>query len=204
MLDLLNSLAVSFDLPILEWIQANLQSGFMDTIMPLITMLGDGGIFWIVCSVLFMCFPKTRRMGLAMGIAMAMGLLICNMILKPWVGRMRPYDYQIDILGKTWNDLLVGGKLLVDIPHDYSFPSGHTIACFEASVAIMLSNKKLGIPALIIAVLVAFSRMYLYVHYPTDVIASIFLGSLFAVIGHIVAHRINLPTVSKNGKYQRK
>lgn len=203
MQDILNSLAVSFDLPILDWIQANLQSGFMDTIMPIITMLGDGGIFWIVCSVLFMCFPKTRRMGMAMGIAMAMGLLICNMILKPWVGRMRPYDYQIDILGKTWNDLLVGGKLLVDLPHDYSFPSGHTIACFEASVAIMLSNKKLGIPALIIAVLVAFSRMYLYVHYPTDVIVSVFLGSLFAVIGHMIAQRVKLPSIGKRGKYQR-
>jgi undecaprenyl-diphosphatase len=204
MLDLLNSLAVSFDLPILEWIQANLQSGLLDTIMPIITMLGDGGIFWIVCSVLFTLHPKTRRMGIAMAIAMAMGLVICNMILKPVVGRMRPYDYQINILGKTWNDLLVAGKLLVDTPHDYSFPSGHTIACFEASVAIMLSNKKLGIPALIIAVLVAFSRMYLYVHYPTDVIASIFLGSLFAVIGHIVAQRMKMPTISKNGKYQRK
>ena len=204
MLDLLNSLAVSFDLPILEWIQANLQSGFMDTIMPIITMLGDGGIFWIVCSVLFMLFPKTRRMGIAMAIAMAMGLVICNMILKPVVGRMRPYDFQIDVLHKTWNDILVGGKLLVETPHDYSFPSGHTIACFEASVAIMLSNKKLGIPALILAILVAFSRMYLYVHYPTDVIASIFLGSLFAVIGHIVAQRIKLPTVSNKGKYLRK
>ena len=203
MQDILNSLAVSFDLPILDWIQANLQSGFMDTIMPIITMLGDGGIFWIVCSVQFMCFPKTRRMGMAMGIAMAMGLLICNMILKPWVGRMRPYDYQIDILGKTWNHLLVGGKLLVDLPHDYSFPSGHTIACFEASVAIMLSNKKLGIPALIIAVLVAFSRMYLYVHYPTDVIVSVFLGSLFAVIGHMIAQRVKLPSIGKRGKYQR-
>ncbi len=203
MLDLLNSLAVSFDLPILEWIQANLQSGFLDTIMPIITMLGDGGIFWIVCSVLFTLHPKTRRMGIAMAIAMAMGLLICNIILKPAVGRMRPYDYQIDVLGKTWNDLLVGGKLLVDTPHDYSFPSGHTIACFEASVAIMLSNKKLGIPALIIAVLVAFSRMYLYVHYPTDVIASVILGSLFAVIGHIVAQRMKMPTVSTKGKYLR-
>ena len=204
MVDLLNSLAVSFDLPILDWIQANLQSGFLDTIMPIITMLGDGGIFWIVCSVLFTLHPKTRRMGIAMAIAMAMGLLICNMILKPWVGRMRPYDYQIDILGKTWNDLLVGGKLLVDTPHDYSFPSGHTIACFEASVAIMLSNKKLGIPALIIAILVSFSRMYLYVHYPTDVIASVILGTTFAIIGHIVAQKMKMPTVSKGGKYQRK
>ena len=129
---LLNSLAVSFDLPVLDWIQANLQSSLMDKIMPIITMFGDGGIFWIVCSVLLMFFPKTRRTGLGMGFAMIMGLLVCNVTLKPLIARMRPYDFQIEVLGKTWNDLLLGGKLLVDTPHDFSFPSGHTIASFEA------------------------------------------------------------------------
>jgi len=195
--NLLNSCAVSFDLPILEWIQANMQSGFMDTIMPLITLLGEDGIFWIAWSVLLMLFPKTRKTGLGMAFAMAFGLLLCNVTLKPLIERPRPYDFQLAQFGKEIT-------LLIEAQHDFSFPSGHTIACFEASVAIMLSNKKLGIPALIIAFLVAFSRMYLYVHYPTDVIVSIFLGSAFAVIGHIIAQRMTLPTVSKNGKYQRK
>ena len=196
----LNQWAVSFDLPILDWIQANLQSELMDTVMPIITLLGDAGIFWIICSLILMVFPKTRRTGLGMGIAMAMGLLICNVIMKPMIGRIRPYDYQIDILGKTWNDLLVGGKLLVDTPHDFSFPSGHTIASFEACTALMMGNKKLGIPATLLAILIAFSRMYLYVHYPTDVICSVILGTIFGLIGFGIAKIIPF----KRGKYETK
>lgn len=203
MLNLLNSLAVSFDLPILEWIQANLQSGFMDTIMPIITMFGDAGIFWMVWAALLLFFPKTRRTGLGMAFAMVMGLVICNMILKPVVGRIRPYDFQIQNLGKTWEDLLLAGKLLVETPHDFSFPSGHTIASFEACVVLMLNDKRMGIPATILAILIAFSRMYLYVHYPTDVIVSIILGTLFAIIGNMIAQRIPLPTIGRRGKYQR-
>ena len=198
---LLNALAVSFDLPVLDWIQANLQSPLLDKIMPIITMFGDGGIFWIVCSLLLMLFPKTRRTGLGMGFAMIMGLLICNVTLKPLIGRMRPYDYQIEILGKTWNDLLLGGKLLVDTPHDFSFPSGHTIASFEACTALMLGNKKLGIPALLLAIAIAFSRMYLYVHYPSDVLVSVVLGTIFGLIGYALAGKI---TFSTKGKYLSK
>ena len=200
--DILNALAVSFDLPILDWIQSNLQSPLMDKIMPIITMFGDAGIFWMVCAAILFLIPKTRRVGLGMAFAMVFGLLICNVTLKPLVARMRPYDYQIEVLGKTWNDILLAGKLLVETPHDFSFPSGHTIASFEACVVLMLNNKRLGIPATLLAIAIAFSRMYLYVHYPTDVIVSIFLGSLFAIIGNAIAQRIPLPS-GKKGKYQR-
>ena len=121
--DILNALAVSFDLPILDWIQANLQSPLMDKIMPIITMFGDAGIFWMVCAFILFLIPKTRRTGLGMAFAMMMGLLICNVLLKPMVGRIRPYDYQIDVLGKTMDELLVAGKLLVDTPL-LSVPAG--------------------------------------------------------------------------------
>jgi undecaprenyl-diphosphatase len=131
-----------------------------------------------------------------------MGLLICNITLKPLVGRMRPYDFQIQELGKTWNDILVGGKLLVETPHDFSFPSGHTIASFEACGVLMLNDKRLGIPATILAILIAFSRLYLYVHYPTDVIFSVFAGILFAFIGNAIAQRIKLPQIGRRGKFQ--
>ena len=200
--NILNALAVSFDLPILDWIQANLQSPLMDKIMPIVTMFGDAGIFWMVCAAILFLIPKTRRVGLGMAFAMMMGLLICNVTLKPLVARMRPYDYQIEILGKAWTDILETGKLLVETPHDFSFPSGHTIASFEACAVLMLNDKRLGIPATLMAIAIAFSRMYLYVHYPTDVIVSIFLGILFAVIGNAIALRIPLPT-GKKGKYQR-
>ena len=203
MLELLNTLAVSFDLPILDWIQAHLQSGLMDTIWPIITMFGDAGIFWMVWATLLLFIPKYRRTGLGMWFALAMGLLICNITLKPLVGRIRPYDFQITELGKTWNDLLAGGELLVELPHDFSFPSGHTIASFEACTVLLLNSKLMGIPAVILAILIAFSRLYLYVHYPSDVIFSVFAGILFGILGNLIAKKIPLPQFGKRGKYQR-
>lgn len=180
----------AFDLPILNWIQQHLQSTFLDFIMPFITILGDAGIFWIACSLILMFIPKQRKAGFSMAIALIFGVVVCNMILKPVIGRIRPYDYNLQVLKLNWQDFLVHGKLLVDTPHDFSFPSGHTIASFEASVALYKNNKRLGIPALILAVLIAFSRMYLYVHYPTDVIASVILGSFFALLGYWIVNAI--------------
>ena len=201
--ELLNGFAVSFDLPILDWIQAHLQSGFMDKVMPIITMFGDDGIFWIAWAVLLILFPKTRKIGLGMGFAMAMGLIICNGILKPLVGRMRPYDFQINVLNKEWTDFLLAGELLIGPQSDKSFPSGHTIASFEACTVLMLGDKRMGIPATVLAFLIAFSRLYLYVHYPTDVIASIILGTIFALIGNGIAGLI-APKIrfGKRGKYE--
>ena len=180
----------AFDLPILNWIQQNTQSTFLDFIMPFITILGDAGIFWIACAVILMFIPKYRKAGFSMGLALIFGVVVCNMILKPLVGRIRPYNYNLDVLKLQWQDFLVHGKLLVETPHDFSFPSGHTIASFEASVALYKNDKRLGIPALILAVLIAFSRMYLYVHYPTDVIASVILGTIFALIANLIVHSI--------------
>ena len=191
-LNVLNQCAVSFDLPILDWIQATLQSPFMDKFMPFITVFGNGGIFWIAWSVLLILFPKTRRTGLGMGFALMMGLIVCNLILKPGVARPRPYDMQAE--------MGVVIDLLVKRSHDFSFPSGHTIASFEACTVLMLGDKKLGIPATVLAILIAFSRMYLYVHYPTDVIASVILGTIFGLIGYFLSQKIRLP---KKGKYAR-
>ncbi len=182
-MDILGFFAENFDLPILDWMAANLKCAFLDFIMPLITVLGDAGIFWIAAAVVLLLIPKQRKAGLSMGIALLIGLVVCNMILKPWVGRIRPYDYQLEHFGKTI-------ELLVATPHDYSFPSGHTIASFEAAVALTVHNRKLGIPAMILAVLIAFSRMYLYVHYPTDVLASVVLGTAIAFLGCFIAKKL--------------
>ena len=179
---ILNFLAESFDLPILDWIFTNLKCGFLDAVMPIITLFGDAGIFWIACSVVLLCIPRYRRAGLSMGIALLIGLLVCNVTLKPLVGRIRPYDYQLQHFGKQI-------PLLVEGLHDFSFPSGHTIASFEAATALLLHNKKLGIPAMVLAVLIAFSRLYLYVHYPTDVLVSVVLGIGIAFLGKFLAHK---------------
>ena len=181
-MDILSYLAEHFDLPILDWIAANLWCPFLDAVMPVITVLGDAGIFWIALAAVFLLIPKYQKMGLSMGIALMMGVVLCNMILKPVVGRIRPYDYQWEVFQKTI-------PLLIDRQHDFSFPSGHTIASFEAAVAMLICHKKLGIPAMILAVLIAFSRLYLYVHYPTDVIASVILGSGLAVLSVFLVNK---------------
>ena len=188
--------AISFDLPILDWIQANLQSGFMDVFMPFITKFGDHGLFWMIVAAILFIIPKTRKTGLGMAIAMMIGLLICNVTLKPLVGRIRPYDLQAE-LGITI-------QLLGERMHDFSFPSGHTIASFEAAVVLLKNSKKMGIPAMILAVLIAFSRLYLYVHYPTDVIVSVILGTLFALIGDALAGLIapKLGAGRKKGRFE--
>ena len=176
-MEILNFFAEHFDLPILEWIAEHLQCGFLDVVMPIITAFSSGGIFWIAVALLLMALPKHRRAGFSMAIALVLGLLVCNLTLKPLVGRMRPYDYQLTVFGKQI-------ALLVATPSDFSFPSGHTIAAFEGATALLLYNRKIGIPAMILAVLIAFSRLYLYVHYPTDVLASVILGVGFAFLGH--------------------
>ena len=166
---------------------------FLDFIMPWITILGDAGIFWMICAGVLAISKKYRRIGFGMAIAMVLGLLVCNVTLKPLVARIRPYDFQ-ETLGVTVN-------LLIEKQHDFSFPSGHTIASFEACTVMLLGSRKLGIPATILAILIAFSRMYLYVHYPTDVIASVILGTLFGVIGYLVTHKIKF---SLKGRFLKK
>ena len=162
-------LAENFDLPILEWIAENLYCPFLDAVMPLVTKLGDAGIFWILIAVALLIFPKTRKIGLSMGAALLIGLVVCNLTLKPLLARIRPYDYQRICYGK----MII---LLVETPHDFSFPSGHTLASFEAAIALTVYNRKWGIPALVLAAIIAFSRLYLYVHYPTDVLFSLLIS----------------------------
>ncbi len=181
-MNLFDYLAEHFDLPILRWIAAHLQTAFGDAVMPVITLLGDAGIFWIAMAVVLLCIPKCRKVGFTMGASLLIGLLLCNVTLKPLVARIRPYDYELEHFGTTI-------KLLVDAQHDFSFPSGHTIASFEAATAIFLYNKKWGSGALVLASLIAFSRLYLYVHYPTDVLASVVLGIGIAFLGKFLIEK---------------
>jgi len=158
-----------FDFAILDWIAEHIHNGFLDVVMPAITFLGDGGWFWIACAVVMLFFKKTRKTGIMLGLALLCGLFVCNLGLKPLVARIRPYHM------RPWIELII------DEPSEFSFPSGHTIASFEAAIVLMRRDRKhFGWAALALAVLIAFSRLYLYVHYPTDVIASVILGTLIA------------------------
>jgi undecaprenyl-diphosphatase len=176
-----------FEITLLDKIRDVFSSPFLDKVMPIITRLGDDGIFWIILAIIFLCFRKTRKMGFSSALAMLIGLIVVNVVLKNAVGRIRPYEVNPSV------------TLLVERLSDYSFPSGHTAVSFEAATAIFIRNKKLGIPSLILATLIAFSRLYLYVHYPTDVLAGFVIGVAIAILASFVVDKIYLK-INKNKK----
>ena len=141
----------------------------LDEIMLFITSLGDVGWFWIATGVICLCFKKYRKMGFQLLLSMLCTLILGNVILKNVFARPRPCDIDTAV------------QLLISRPHGHSFPSGHSINSMAAAVAIFLNNKKLGIPALIIATLIGFSRLYLFVHFPTDVVVGFAIAALVAI-----------------------
>ena len=160
------------EIQILNWLQS-LHTPILDKIMQLITHLGDMGIIWIILTIVMLLIPKTRKSGVIMAAALIVDVILCNVILKNLIARVRPYDVNTAV------------QVLVAKPKDFSFPSGHTAASFASVTALYLAGeKKLWKPALALAILIAFSRMYLYVHYPTDILGGVIFGSLSAWIGY--------------------
>ena len=168
----------NIDLAILDFIQKNIRCDFLDVIIPPITHLAEAGAIWIAVAVVLILFKKTRKTGFMVGAALLIGLALGNGVLKNVIARTRPYD-----LDGVTIDLLVN-KL-----HDFSFPSGHTLASFEAATVLMIRDKRMGIPALVLAVIIALTRLYLYVHYPTDVLASVVLGTAFAFLASFLVKK---------------
>lgn len=141
--------------------------------MPLITSLGNGGFIWIVLTLILLVIPKTRKMGVILLAALILDVILCNGIIKNLVARTRPYDVNTAV------------QLLIRKPHDYSFPSGHTAASFASVSALYFAGEeRLWKPALVLAVLIACSRLYLYVHFPTDVLGGALLGVLCGYLGN--------------------
>ena len=154
-----------FDSSILMWIQDNLRTDFLNPIVNVITRLGDKGILWIAVTLALLAFRKTRRMGVFCMVSMVIGLIVTNLIIKNWVARVRPYV------------LIEGLECLVGVQKDFSFPSGHTtnsLAC--AWVLFKMAPRKWGVTALVVAILISLSRLYVGVHYPTDVLGGAVIG----------------------------
>lgn len=172
----------SFDHAILWAIHSHVHTRFLDMIMPFITALGDGGVFWIALSLVLLIPKKTRRTGAAMAVAMLLGLIIGNGIIKNVVMRTRPFDISAAIVPRE--------KLLIAAPTDYSFPSGHTLASFEAATALFKDHSVYGFLAYVLAILIAFSRLYLQVHYPSDVLGGAILGFLLGLLGSSIVKTI--------------
>lgn len=147
------------------------QCAFLDGLMPFISMLGTGGFIWIVVTFFLLLNKPTRRTGIAMAAAMLMCFLFGNLFLKNLIARPRPYTVDPDII-----------LLVPKSAEQYSFPSGHTMNNFSAAVTLMLRKEKFAWAAIVLAALTAFSRVYLMMHYPTDVIAGALIGSAAAYI----------------------
>lgn len=154
---------------ILVWIQEHLRFDWLDSVMVFMTRLADSGIIWVCLAVLLLCFKKYRKTGTAMAVALMIGYVATNLILKNVVMRVRPYDAIAAI-----TPLLREGS--------WSFPSGHA-TCSIAAGYVMYQRlpRYMGIPALILAIVICLSRMYVGVHYPTDVICGVMIG-LFAAM----------------------
>lgn len=174
------------EIKILDMIQ-NLHTTVGDHFFIGITKLGDAGIIWIFLTILLLILPKMRKYGLAMLVGLCIDVIVCNGLLKNLVARTRPCDVNTAI------------QLLISHPTDYSFPSGHTAASFTAVAALYFSgDKKIWKAAIVLGILIAFSRMYLYVHYPTDILGGALIGIFSGFVGaKIVCY------IMKKGKCSR-
>lgn len=176
----------SLDDLILMYIQNNMHNGFLDWIMPIFTALGNLGLIWFVIAVILLFYKDYRKYGLMIIASLILCGLIGNVGLKNIVGRLRPIDVNTSI------------KLLIARPTDFSFPSGHAMTSFAPAVVLMFMNKKIGSAALVLASIIAFSRLYLYVHYPSDVIAGALIGSIIAlVLVEIFIHKEKIQNMYK-------
>lgn len=152
---------MAWEFTILDALQT-IHTPLLDAFFKTVTWFGRD--FWIMLGIFLLFFRKTRVCGICILAGLLAGALITNVTIKPLVARDRP----------CWiNDTV---QLLVSNPRDYSFPSGHSQASFVSAMAIFRNNRRWGIAALIFAAFIAFSRLYLYVHFPTDVIAGTLIG----------------------------
>ena len=166
------------ELAVLDWIQAHLRCGFLDAVLPVISRMCDHGELWIILAVVLLLIRSQRKYGAAMACGLVLDLVSCNLLLKPLVGRIRPFAVNTAV------------ELLTKAPLDASFPSGHTAASFAAVFALKTAGSPLWKPALAVAVVIAFSRLYLYVHWPSDVLAGALLGAAVGWTGAKIVEKV--------------
>ena len=207
----------SFDLSAFQWVQDNLWNPVLDVIFKVITVSGDDGIIFILMGLIFLGVgifkknDKCKQIGMAVLIALLFMEIVNNLVLKELIARPRPFyifdistlpadhKHYAEIVAKYAENIKQFPELaakwvaeyqypnIVKMPSSWSFPSGHSSSAFAACVAVLWYNRKIGIPAVIYAALMAFSRLYIHVHYCTDVIAGSLVGIIYAVAGVLIA-----------------
>ena len=183
--------AGQWEFDILQGLQG-IHGPWLDRMMTFITGLADHGELWLLLGVLFLCFSKTRRLGATVLLAAGLGFVTGNLILKNLFARSRP----------CW--LMPQIPLLIPVPMDYSFPSGHTLVSFEGAFSVWRHNRRWGIMALAAAAAIAFSRMYLFVHFPTDILGGMVLGIVNGWAAEKMVSRLTDDKPLQNGKAKEK
>ena len=171
---------------------SSLHCKFLDVIMLFFTYIGEVGVIWIVLAVILLFFSKTRKCGIYLAIALILDALLVNLLIKNIVKRERPFEYS-----EKLKDYIL--YLKYKLPKDYSFPSGHTAVSFCASTVLTYFYKKKAIPAIIVTIIIALSRLYIGVHYPTDVLLGAIIGVVIGV-GSIFISNYFLSIIKKNNK----
>ena len=169
----------TFEGGFLLWIQNNLRNPFLTPIFTFLTHLGDKGILWIGLSLILLAHPRTRRVGVTCLISIVLSFTVANLILKPIVNRTRPYEF------------IQGLVNIIENQPDKSFPSGHSTNAFAVAWVMFRSfQKKWGVPPLILACVICFTRLYVGVHYPTDVLVGIIIGILASEAAMVIVKRL--------------
>ena len=166
---------------ILLWIQEYLRTDMLNPVFKFITSLGDGGVIWIVLTAILIFYPKTRKIGFMYAFALIFSHIANNTILKNLVCRERPFNRMDELI------------VLIDKPSSYSFPSGHTASSFACAWPMFRKlHRKIGVPALILAALIGFSRLYIGVHYPGDVLCGMLFGILMSELAVLFVEKMKI------------
>ncbi len=165
----------------LLYLQNNVRTDVFDQIMRFFSFLGNAGWFWILICIVLVIYKPTRSIGIIASVSLAVSAGICNGLLKTIINRTRPYD------------AIEGLELIAKMPHDSSFPSGHSNASFAVAGAVtwcLSKNRKwIGVILILVASVIAFSRLYVGAHYPTDVIAGIILGTSTSLLIYLLLRK---------------
>lgn len=181
-----------FDFAVLDFIRDNLRCDFLDWLMVFLSRIGEGGIIWFAIAIPMLFFKKSRFCGVTMIVSMGITLLLGEFLFKNLVGRVRPCNVNTEI------------EMLVKRPSSFSFPSGHTSSSFASATTLFLWNKKCGIATFALAALIAFSRLYNYVHFPTDIIAGALFGIFTSILVYYIFKKYQFDNKLENLSFSRK
>ena len=170
----------TIDFSILHFMNNYLHNGFFDNVMPSFSALGDRGLIWICFAALLLSFPRYRKYVPFLLLSLLLSYVIGEILIKPWVCRIRPCNIEIV-------------PMLIVRPHDFSFPSAHSMTSFSAAVFLWNTHRKVGRVALVMATCIAFSRLYLFVHFPSDVLIGSVLGGVIGYLTYRLAARLYAP-----------